>query len=215
MSDKLEVISTEAGKAFDHAKIYYEAAGNATTEFLGYACLCGQAMLVLKEIADHGQFTAMKESLGTGKSMATLDNYMNFAKAIAFKNPTVGFLKDDSFLLSDKQLPKPVQDEVFKVINKSTKGKGMLGTIKEWRKKTAKKPEPMDAVKREEAHQQTVEESFTTAAAKLEWVLHWKEADYVLGSQAARAALAAICVRFGKHERAMKKLQRKPTKGTK
>lgn len=199
------VVSAEQGSVIEHAKVYYDATIAKGNEFAGYAYLCGKALLVAKEIAvDHGQFTKLKTSVFPEKALRTLDNYMNFAKAVDAKNATVAFLKDDSFLLTDRELPKTVQEQVFEAVAKSTKGKGMMETILDWKKKNAPKPAPVDAVKQEEQHQQTVEESFTTATQKLEWVLHWKDADFALASPAARKALAAICVRYGKRNKSLK-----------
>ena len=137
-----EVISAEVANVLDHAKVYYEASERSTKQFLGYACLCGKSLLTLKEIGPPGKFEELKSTIFPQKHRMTLARYMQFAQAVEFKCNTVLHFKDASFLLSDKPLPKTIEDELIETVVKATKGKGMIETINDWRKKTAAKHAP-------------------------------------------------------------------------
>lgn len=199
------VVSAEQGKVIDHAKVYYEATISKGNEFLGYAYLCGKALLALKDITPHGQFGELKESLWPEKARQTLDRYMLFTQATDSKKLTVSILKDESFLLADKELPKTVQEEVFDAVLKSTKGKGMMETIHEWKKKNAPKPAPLNEVEKEQADRKNIEAIYETCYAACLRVLQLKKADKALLPRATRDKLSALWVRCNKDNAGLNK----------
>jgi len=217
-TESLEVINKDQADLIDQSKALLAAHATAEKSTHVYLFALGARLHALKSTCQHGQFEKLKAAHFPSEARSTMGRAMSFSDAIQYlgkgKYPTVGYLGQGELLLSDGVIPDKDRIKAAAELDQIMKSRGVVDTIKTYFKKTAPKPEPMDAVKKEEQFQQTVEDSFADAAAKLEWVLHWKPAEYVLGSKAARAALAAACIRFGQHERAMQQMARTP-KGTK
>lgn len=210
----LSVLTAEQGALFDKLKLYSQAEDQSRLERKTFAYLKGRTANALREITDKGLFVELLGAAFPETKQRWLYYCMDFAAAVDVgKNAPLKFLPDNRLLKRD-EITEQEKEKVQSAIEKVTGDKGVMTVIKDHKKKLArekaKDAPPVDAVAKEKAHQLAIEESFQSAIAKLEWVLHWKDTEFVLGSAANKKALAAICVRFGKRMKSLKKF--KPAK---
>lgn len=208
MSDKLQrvesgdVVNAEQGQLLDRYHVYEDAFRLSVNHSKGYAYLCGKTLHALKEITPHGKFEALKLSQFPEKTRSVLGRFMQFSEAVDFRKiPTVGFLKDGQMLLT---LGDRDKEKILEAVADVTGDKGIVETIHDWRKKTATKPGPVDAVKQEEEHQKNIVAIYERAEAALKGVLQLKDVDFVLGGKVLRQSVASLCVRYGKQNRKLK-----------
>jgi hypothetical protein len=210
----LSTLNPEQKVLYSQLKSFSEAEEISAIERKSFAYLKGRAANALKEITEHSQFAALLENAFPENRVRWLQYCMKFATAVdTGKHAPLKFIPDNR-LLKGGELSKEEKEKVSHAIDKVTGDKGIKTVIADYTKKLAREkakdaPAP-DAVAQEREHQRTVNDSFATAVAKLEWVLHWKDADFVLADAANKNALAAICVRFGKRLKSLKKF--KPVK---
>lgn len=208
----LSVLTAEQSALLDKLKLYGKAEDHNRLEKKFLAYYRGRAANALKEITDHKLFTPLLVQTFPEKTVRWLQFCMNFASAVDVgKNAPVRLLPD-SRLLKGETLSKSEEEKIGEAVLKVTGDKGIKTVIKDYKKKIAreklKDAPPVDAVQREKQLQADVEESGKSAIAKLEWALHWKDAEFVMMTPATEKALAAICVRFGKRVKGLKKLRK-------
>lgn len=215
MSEKteaLEVINKDQAELIDQSKALLAAHGTAEKSSHVYLFALGARLRSLKEACPHGQFEKLKAEYFSDKAKRTLQLALTFSDAVNYfakgKYATVAYLGQGELQLSNGVLSEKDCNKAAGELEQITKGKGINDTIKSYFKKTAPKPPPVDAVEKEKRHQDAIEQSFRDAQIALDWVLHWKDADYVLASKGARATLAGACVRYGKRQRAIARAQK-------
>jgi hypothetical protein len=183
----LEVVTQEVANLQTHAQNYFKAANTTADQFKGYAYLCGKSLLALKEVTGHGGFTGVKARLFPQKSLRALDLYMNFAAAVDFKNATVAFLNKGQLLLLEEKLSEKTEEKVFEAVNKATGDRGMMETIKLWKKKTReqnpkprKQPTPEEQIEAENEAAEELAGIYLQAAKTIlldeQTVARWKPA---------------------------------------
>lgn len=206
------VVTKEQGGLIDQSKALLTAHATAEKSTHVYLFALGARLHALKATCEHGGFEKLKAANFPDAEHSKLGRAMTFADAIGYfakgKYPIVGFLGQGELALTNGVIPEKDFNKAVAELDEITKGMGVVETIKKYREKTAPKPAPVDAVKKEEEHQRAINQSLLDAIAALEFVMQWKEADYALSDKANRTALAAACVRFGKHQKAFAKSQK-------
>jgi len=208
---KLEVVTSEQASLLEQLKAYDLAEEISAKHRKGYAYLKGRIANALKECADSKTFISLLEATFTANKVRWIQYCMNFAEAVdSRKNAPVRFLSDDR-LLTAGAISEKEKEQVADAVVEVTGDKGIKQTILDWKKKTAPKPPPMDAVRAEQEHQKNIESAFDTARANLSLLMEFRDVDFVLASKALRLELKALCVRYGKRVAATKKLKTKTT----
>ena len=205
---ELEVVNRDVDAAIDIAKAYAAGLKTSVAHTNGYGALLGGSLNRLKEIVPHGQFEVIASKQFPEFSDRWLRELMSFAKALAVKTELSSVLKNGQLLL---ELGRDEQEEFFHKVDKTLGSKGLRDFVMDWKKKTAPKPPPMDAVRAEQEHQKNIESAFDTARANLSLLMEFRDVDFVLASKAIRLELKALCVRYGKRVAATKKLKTKTT----
>jgi hypothetical protein len=210
-ADNLEVVTAEQGTLIDRAKVYSQAHAQTEMHERMYLFLVGATLQQLKDITPHGGFEKLKQLHFAAEQTSRLGRAMNFAEAVVHfargKFPTIGNLEEGNRLLLDSELKDGEKEKLAEEIAKATKGKGVMETIGDWRKKVHKektKAEPPASATDVAAQKMKAASDFATAL-RAQMALGQKNQHLALIPDAELVALDDERIELGRYIASLRK----------